>query len=361
MWIVLDTNIYFNQWFLEGANFRVFRNFCNNTGAHILLPEIVRQEVQNKYEGELSQARTDLEKLVTKFTKLGFECPPSPVAEEEYDFGQLVQEQYRNVNMVPYSSVAHKQLVDKALTPKLPFREKEKGYRDALLWLSILDYVKASGFKGPIHFINANSKDFYSSKSGNLTLHDDLKEDLYARSMETDVIPYVSLSEFVGKHVLQELHDVNWRDFYSEFNGDLDNDICVETIAWLDDCPLNILREKLVEANYPSHIMDGVFAASFETWEGIEDSDILAMRRIDEDRYFIEYAFDIRGLEVKLLSSPTAHTSGYLGAFIDVEIDNDLTTTSFFTRADFKASAVFNISSETVEDVDVTFFKFRSR
>ncbi|WP_346397829.1 PIN domain-containing protein [Pseudomonas syringae] len=361
MWVVLDTNIYFNQWLLEGANFRVFRNFCNNTGAKLLLPEIVRQEVQNKYDGELSQARTELERLATKFGKLGVEGLPSSVSGEEYDFGQLVREQYRSVSMVEYSSVSHDQLVHKALTPKLPFREKEKGYRDALLWLSILDYVKASDFEGPIHFINANSKDFYSSKSGDVTLHDDLKEDLHARGMDTNVIPYVSLSEFVVAHVLQELHDVDWQEFYSEFNGELDDNICVETIAWLDERSLTVLREKLVEANYPSYIMDGVFAATFEAWEGIEDSDIVTMRKIDEDRYFIEYAFDIRVLEIKLLSSPTAHTQGYLGAYIDVEVDNDLVTTSFFTRADFKASVVFNITRELVEDIDVTFFKLRSR
>lgn len=361
MWIVLDTNIYFNQWLLEGANFRVFRNFCNNTGATLLLPEVVKQEVQNKYDGELAQARIELDKLAAKFSKLGVECPSNLVVSDDYDFDQLVREQYRNVILVPYSGVAHEQLVEKALAPKLPFREKEKGYRDALMWLSILDYVKESGFKESIHFVNANSKDFYSNKSGGLTLHEDLKDDLRARNMETNIIPYTSLNEFVEGHVLQELHGVDWMDFYSEFNGELDSDVCVEAIAWLDECSLSVLREKLVEANYPGLIMDGVFAASFETWDGVEDSDILAMRKIDEDRYFIDYAFDIRGLEVKLLSSPTSPASGYFGAYIDVEIDNDLATTSFFTCADFKASVVFNITAEVVEDVDVTSFKFRPR
>lgn len=365
MWIVLDANIYYNQWNLDGANFNAFRNFCNNTGAKLLLPEIVRREVQNKYESEVSAAQAELNKAAQKLTKLGVtdHGVSGTVANINYDFYSVVRDQFRRVLDVPYGAVPHSDLVTKALAPKLPFRDGEKGYRDALMWLSVLDFARSSNYQGDIHFINNNSKDFYLNKSGSLELHPDLKQDIIDREIIATVIPYVALNDFVEARVPKDQHGIVWNEFYDEYNGELDRAVSTAAIEWLDDAPLVELRASFTTAGYPSAIMEGAFAANFEDWDGVEDSSILSMRKIDNKRYFIDYEFDLRQLEVKLISPTSGHSYsfGNFGGYIDTEVDNEITTTTFFMRADFTASVIFNVESGQVEKVDMNGVTIRSR
>lgn len=365
MWIVLDTNIYYNQWNLDGANFNAFRNFCNNTGAQLILPEIVRREVQNKYESEVAAAQTDLDKIAQKLTRLGItdHGVSGAVVNMNYNFYAVVCTQFRGVLDVPYEAVSHSDLVAKALGPKLPFRDGEKGYRDALMWLSVLDIARSTDYRGDIHFVNNNSKDFYLNKSGALELHPDLKQDIIDRGVRANFIPYVALNEFVEAMVPKDQHSIGWNEFYDEHNGRLDSAVSAAAVEWLDDAPLVELRGHFTSAGYPSAIMEGVFAANFEDWDGVEDSSILSMRKIDDARYFIDYGFDLRQLEVKLISPTGGHSYsfGNFGGYIDTEVDNEITTTTFFIRADFTASAIFNVESGEVEKVDMNGITIRYR
>lgn len=71
MWIVLDTNIFFNDWYVKGANFEMLRNYCNNMRHTLLLPQIVIQEVDNKYQQSKEKLHQTYTGIIKDAGKLG--------------------------------------------------------------------------------------------------------------------------------------------------------------------------------------------------------------------------------------------------------------------------------------------------
>ena len=73
--------------------------------------------------------------------------------------------------------------------PKKPFDENGKGFRDALIWLSILDFAEIIEDRKVI-FISNNHKDFSESKMN--LLHPDLIEETRLRNVE--ILYYISIN-----------------------------------------------------------------------------------------------------------------------------------------------------------------------
>jgi hypothetical protein len=72
---------------------------------------------------------------------------------------------------LPYPKVTHELLVQRALDRRRPFRENGTGYRDALLWYAILEYLEQT--RKPCALVTGNTIDF-----GQGELHPDLRRDL---------------------------------------------------------------------------------------------------------------------------------------------------------------------------------------
>jgi hypothetical protein len=71
-----------------------------------------------------------------------------------------------------YPKASHKNIVARALRRRRPFRENGTGYRDALLWSSILERIQDQP-QQPIAIVTANTNDF-----GAEALHSDLRTDI---------------------------------------------------------------------------------------------------------------------------------------------------------------------------------------
>ena len=62
------------------------------------------------------------------------------ITKEKEEYAKFFYAQIRrlNINIIPYPSTSHKDLVSRDLARKRPFQESGKGYRDALIWESLL-------------------------------------------------------------------------------------------------------------------------------------------------------------------------------------------------------------------------------
>jgi hypothetical protein len=371
MWIVLDTNVFFNDWYVKGANFEMLLNYCNNMRYTLLLPQIVVQEVDNKYRQKKDALRQAYAGLMKDSAKLGIELPDelSRLGGFEYSLEKTIKEKYYRVTDVAYSGVDHGQLVRKALKPKLPFRENEKGYRDSLLWLSILNHAKSRNYAGEIAFINQNSKDFFEGEGNEKRLHSDLLEDVQELGITASLSVFSGLKEFIDQRVPQEEHQINWEAFYDEHNSTLDSEACDSAIAYLDDLQIEEVKKLLRDAGHGVRILDSVFAASFDTFDGVEDSEVTSVRSIRGIRsdqgvgteYFVGYSFDIRTLEVRLLTTTSSYyREKYLfEGFQNLDISDDVVEVVLFLRADFTASIIFDSCVELPTRVDINSVSFR--
>lgn len=189
MLVVLDSNVFCADFQMDGIAWNIFLSESRRVGLEPCVPEIVRDEVLNKFREELKDISEDVEKAVRPASRMVGRNIINPVPSEE-EIQRLCSEYPIRINDValrhgfiflPYPQVSHKELVERELAGLKPFRKRQKGqksqkgqgYRDALLWHSVLEHLKEHG--EPIAFVTDNSNDF--GKGG---LHVDLVRDLKA-------------------------------------------------------------------------------------------------------------------------------------------------------------------------------------
>lgn len=95
-------------------------------------------------------------------------------------------------------SVSHSELVDRILAHRRPFTSDEKGYRDALIWYSVLERADDE----PVVLLTANTKDF-ASKPDN-ALAPELQDDLTARGLPKDRVTLLTSTGDLLNRVLPQ-------------------------------------------------------------------------------------------------------------------------------------------------------------
>ena len=74
---------------------------------------------------------------------------------------------------------------------------KKDGYRDLLIWMSVVGYLEANEDRA-VHFVSSNTSDFFRFADGRWIVHDDLERDLLLRELRLDSVRcHISLADFV--------------------------------------------------------------------------------------------------------------------------------------------------------------------
>ena len=68
----------------------------------------------------------------------------------------------KNCLIVKTPLVRHKEIINRCLQKKRPFKKNDSGYKDFLIWKTLLDIIKKSSDK-KITFITADYNDFYDN------------------------------------------------------------------------------------------------------------------------------------------------------------------------------------------------------
>lgn len=128
MYIIIDTNIFFNNWFLKSPQFSLLANFANNTNARLLLPRVVCMELKNKFDSESKATLEEIEKISRRCSDLKIDMKIEGPAQNsiEYDFAKIIAEKFDNVDIIEHDLVTHDILVRKAIKGQRPFRARRK-------------------------------------------------------------------------------------------------------------------------------------------------------------------------------------------------------------------------------------------
>lgn len=216
MKVVLDSNILIADFNLKTPNFTVLFESSKNKRIDLFIPQVVLDEVVNKYEQQISKMYSEISTQIRKYNKLTSNSFENPI---ESDSIQNAVNMYKDkinsifeenaITILPYPDVDHAVLARKAMLSKKPFNSNEKGYRDNLIWENIKKIVadeNPNAIVSPeLVFITGNYKDF-SGKSNEL--HEELIEELIDENKSEDIVLYESLGEFnekVSKLYFQEV------------------------------------------------------------------------------------------------------------------------------------------------------------
>jgi len=198
MKIVVDTTVFGQGFNSRSADVRLLKDFAERTHAEVCVPGVVYDEAINLVRKSVEEinAKLDVAQRLTgddtAYSKLNIERRLSTYAES---LTALFKD--LNARVLPYPSVTHKKLATRALIPSKPFVTSGRGYRDALIWFSLLELTQDCGEE--ISFITGNSDDFCHSKK-DLRLHGDLINDLKGMGIQDSRVAFFSsLGDFNQK------------------------------------------------------------------------------------------------------------------------------------------------------------------
>lgn len=208
MLVVLDANVFCADFQMTGNAFRVFLSGFRRAGLKPCVPESVIDEVLNKYKENCDDLARRAAKLSHDAGRLAGRDSIEVFPDREYTDG--LHSEYSSklhkallINdfvQLPYPSISHKDLAQRAVTKRRPFRESDSGYRDSLLWLSVIERLTTD--REPIAFVTNNTRDFGSEGK----LHEHLIEDLSKADLSSNVLGLFStLSELNDALILPTL------------------------------------------------------------------------------------------------------------------------------------------------------------
>jgi hypothetical protein len=171
--VVTDSTVIYSDPRLRRAYFRLIRKHAAAGRFQIAVPEIVVQECAKKFEVRSEDAYSRMQKHAAVIETLGL---PTVIPDEatreaavrdyESEFRQTLAEP--GCRVAPIPEVPHSELVPKAVAKSKPFGPKGTGYRDALIWETVLEEAKAAR----VAFITNNTDDFCNQDA--TALADDL-------------------------------------------------------------------------------------------------------------------------------------------------------------------------------------------
>jgi hypothetical protein len=219
MIVFIDTTETVKNLTIHGTDWEKLGRFLPLNSSTGIIPRIVIEETANHFREEIENIRKEVHKCQLDFGKhCGSVSANVNIAAThlfpEIDVEFLMEQhekvfngrmEYLHLRTREYSEVDPATLVQRALSRRKPFDEKGKyGFRDAILWETILNKVKERHDK--VVFITRNKKDF--GEHGTLAPH--LKDDLVAIGCPPDtVIVCEGLDRFVVEYVDPELEKLD--------------------------------------------------------------------------------------------------------------------------------------------------------
>ncbi len=208
MKVVLDTNIVFRtrQRLLYGVEIEVLQEARTKTPLTIVVPEVVKLELASLYRRSYQEELAGFTKHARKLQALLTEADVQSLCSVDENaavarYERLLAERLTSLNAEcpNYASVPHSAILERCLAARKPFKPSREGYRDALIWETVLREVA-----GPDHLtvlITDNSNDFADVKDNN-KLHDDLLADLDASGLKPDSVRLCQSIEAFNKRYL---------------------------------------------------------------------------------------------------------------------------------------------------------------
>lgn len=191
--IILDTNVIYNDYHLIGTRITALCFSAKNLNHIIYIPEVVIDEFVKQYNEEVDELARSYNSSLKKLIKLKMISSESALIKSSHaDYEKKVYERLEelNVKVLGYPKADHKTIVFKELYKKKPFKDSEKGYRDALIWETVKQFAKGLKGSDKLIFMSENTKDF--AVKGGRGLHEDLEVDLAEAGINKKFIVYIS-------------------------------------------------------------------------------------------------------------------------------------------------------------------------
>lgn len=312
MKILIDTNIFYNNWYLNNAYFEYLFNFVENTNSELLISEVVVDEVEGKFNEQLVTLRQNFKKNIQLSEKLLDKTFSFNLKEVlvDYSFKTVIDNKSDYITYFDYNKISNKTLVQRAIAVTKPFGENDKGYRDSLIWLSFLEHLNTNPSKDEIVMINNNSNDFLNKdKNG---LNNQLVKDLEEKKINNKFTIYTSLKDFINDKVDISQHKYTEQKALEKLIYENEDEIQDNLLNHLNFQQPNWFQTLLSETN--GELKDIRYLTNYyiKIVEGIEDPELIKWSYIDEEKIFVELSLNLRIVDLHLTVPRQVYESSLL-------------------------------------------------
>lgn len=256
--IIIDTNAIHLDFKLNKARIVTLCNTSTILGHEIFIPEVVIDEIVKQYDEKAEEYINSFNKALKKLSDLS----TSPITQTPIDAKGFISN-YRNelnnrikqlgIGIIPYPNTGHKIMVARELGKKKPFKDSTKGYRDALIWDSVMEHTQKYSSNCGIIFLTANSKDFADKdKKG---LHTDLIADCISNGIPPTSIRLVTdIQNFIDNEIILRSTELKEKFNQLQQDGGLGD---IDFIQLIQDYISKDMLDNLISSNdfdsYPGY------------------------------------------------------------------------------------------------------------
>ena len=352
----IDTNVFYNNWFLENANFKYFLHFINNNYHELIVSKVVVAEVENIRNRELNQAISEITKMskkVKSLTSLTDLNLASQIKTNDYDLISILNSKVDNLTIIDCDSVTHFEVIQRSMKLIKPFTENEKGYRDTLIWLSFLEHLIKNDIQQDIIFITENKSDFFKPKSPVPTFHPELENDISNKKIKAKIIPFTSLFSFVSSSINKDEHALDYNKCIDKFDSFLEN----EAELFLEGMSNNNLALLLKDFGISDEEVSNILRVNVEIFEGIEDNDIVSTKALSDDEVYVNFSYNLRIVVLDLTipeSDYQIHKVSIEKKYHNIKFESDTVSISLIVRPYFDVSFIYNKKNDSTKNYEVS-------
>ncbi|MFE6800010.1 PIN domain-containing protein [Paenibacillus chitinolyticus] len=204
--IFLDTTLTFEDPFFKKNYNRQLIHLAETHNIPIFMSRVVFQETRSKFESNVTNRMTALDKSLWELnkyhpTELNTEvlnCALKNFMQEfDYFYNDLIGRKV--IQIIEYSNDILPVLVERSIKRIKPFGDKKQEFRDAIIWLSYVNYAESNDIENCFLLTN-NLADFCENKIQN-TLHPDLLEDSTRFKHYLNSADLLKNEDKIGKYV----------------------------------------------------------------------------------------------------------------------------------------------------------------
>lgn len=169
------------DWWMERAATRALLVLSRRGKVSLWIPEVVLAELVNKRTERLkaqvskhADVTRALDRLLPHDQRARWRVDKFDLGADRDEYERVLRQRLAEakVHIAPWPDVAHEELVVRDLERKRPFSPSGSGYRDALIWETVLAIAQERP-DDVVYFVSTNDDDFAAHKSNDL--HPDLE------------------------------------------------------------------------------------------------------------------------------------------------------------------------------------------
>ena len=214
MFVILDSTAFWDDPNLKSGAWALLIEYLRRSQSRLFVPAVVVEETEANFARRFEKAQGEARNAVHSLIRLidgKYDSPQLDKPKQVELYSKRLDAALRGLGAekLPYPNVSHEELVKRNSSYQKPFQERGTGYKDALIWYSALELLRAHPEDTVL--VTKNSTDFSESKESPTVIHPDLKQDLNNAGVKSRVNISVGIDAFLdeyAKPTLKKLDDL---------------------------------------------------------------------------------------------------------------------------------------------------------